>query len=201
MTGDENPSRNVELKVRCDDAGGATIRYRLAELGAGPLPRLTQLDTYFAVPRGRLKLRVTDVARRPSTAELIAYARPDREGARWSSYVRVPVAVADADGLRSALAETVGIRISVAKSREVTVLGATRVHLDAVEGLGAFVELETVVSTQSEEEAAAELGEIVRLLGLERFETVASSYSDLLLNAVGHDEPAARPGAAEREGE
>jgi adenylate cyclase class IV len=141
---------------------------------------MRQIDTYFAVPRGRLKLRQIAGPGEVGSAELIGYARPDVAGARWSAYDLVPVAPDDVPALKRALAATVGIRAVVTKEREVGVLRRTRVHLDNVEGLGCFVELETVVAAGDDEAGAAgELADVAALLGLEGLEPIAGSYAEL----------------------
>lgn len=177
------PARNLELKVGCDSVGLAEVRDRLtaAEI---PLLTLGQVDTYLAVPSGRLKLRETAPSQEgESTAELIAYARPNSSGPRWSTYHRVPVTISDAPVLKAALTATIGVLIEVTKTRTVGVWGHTRVHLDDVRRLGAFVELETVVAGLDEVGANEELAEIAALLGLDRRQPIPGSYSDLLLAA------------------
>ncbi|CAA9552680.1 MAG: hypothetical protein AVDCRST_MAG73-3084 [uncultured Thermomicrobiales bacterium] len=146
---------------------------------------LTQRDAYFAAARGRLKLRRSDEAGRDPAAELIAYHRADETGSRWSAYHRVPVAAEDARALEAALSETVGALAVVAKTRAVGVVGRTRVHLDDVAGLGAFVELETVVAGGDRAAAETEHTAVVAELGLDRgrFAPVAGSYADLMLAA------------------
>ncbi len=111
-----------------------------------------QVDTYFAVEQGRLKLREI-VHTRPAgettaTAELIRYERPDEAGARVSAYERTELA--DPTETRAQLAAEHGIRGVVEKDRELWLVDATRIHLDRVVGLGDFVELETVCARRSD---------------------------------------------------
>ncbi|MDP9368156.1 MAG: class IV adenylate cyclase [Chloroflexota bacterium] len=175
------PARNLELKVGCDPATLAHVRERLAAGGVS-FVTLTQVDTYFAVPSGRLKLRQSAPAiGNEQTAELIGYVRPDTSGPRWSAYHRVPVAAVNATMLKAALTATVGVLTEVIKTRTVGLRGRTRVHLDEVQGLGAFVELETVVVGEDDGSADAELAETAALLGLDRLVPIPGSYSDLLL--------------------
>src|SRR5918997_464088 len=128
------PARNVELKAHDEDPG-RTLERALAA-GAQDRGVLRQRDTYFAVPRGRLKLREEE----PGGATLIAYERPDAASERVSHYRLVPVA--DAAPLRAALAASAGVRVVVEKRRRLLLWEGVRIHLDAVEGLGAFLELE-----------------------------------------------------------
>ena len=171
---------NVETKARCDDL--AAPARTLAAAGARHVGRLDQVDTYFETADGvRLKLRAETRARRDGTsgssAELIRYARPDAAGARVSSYERTPVG--DAAGRRAELAATLGVRGTVVKRRELWLLGSTRVHLDEVEGLGAFLELETIFEEGHEAAARREHDALVELLGIEPHTTIAGSYIDL----------------------
>ncbi len=183
---DHPAARNLELKVGCTPADVARVRDSLLAAGI-PLATLAQVDTYFAVPSGRLKLRETrsNLGGDAQAAELIAYVRPNTSGPRWSAYHRVPVASAVAAVLKAALAATVGVLIEVAKTRTVGVRGRTRIHLDEVRGLGTFVELETVIAGMDEDGAGEELAEIAALLGLDRLTPIPGSYSDLSLAARG----------------
>ena len=164
--------RNLELKVRVADLDAVLDRAR--SLGARDQGLRQDVDTYFQVPSGRLKLRQT--GGQPG-GTLIAYRRQDEPGSRYSDYRLVDVV--DAAGLLAALADTLGIRAVVAKQRHLLLYGATRIHLDRVDGLGCFVELETVLSGQDAREAATEHDFIRRALELDAAEPVSVSYGDL----------------------
>jgi len=100
---------------------------------------LRQTDTYFATPRGRLKLRETAGFQ----AELIFYERDEHGTDRASDY---EVAHSnEPDALRGLLAASLGVLATVRKRRTLLVLDGTRMHLDNVEGLGAFMEIEVPV--------------------------------------------------------
>jgi len=168
------PRRNVELKARDADPAG-TLRRALA-LGATDEGVLTQRDTYFAGARGRLKLR-----EEADGAYLIAYVRPDGEDARTSAYRLADVA--DPVAMREALDAALGTLVTVDKRRHLLLYENVRIHLDEVDGLGAFVELEGVAAADSdlarEHELVARLREELAL-----GEPVAVSYSDLLLDGA-----------------
>jgi adenylate cyclase class IV len=144
---------------------------------------MRHVDTYFRVVHGRLKLReIEDLDRtRSAAAELIGYVRPDASTSRWSSYSVTEIGAGETESLRTSLDGTLGILVRVAKRRDVAIWDATRVHLDVVDGLGAFVELETVIDGQSDIDAVAEHNRIIAALGLDRWEPISGSYSDLLL--------------------
>jgi len=168
--------RNVELKAR--DPDPARTLERALALGAEDRGELVQRDTYFAGARGRLKLRDQD----PGEAELIAYHRPDHNEARTSEYRRVPVG-ADAGALREALDRAHGTLVVVDKRRRLLVWEGVRIHLDEVEGLGCFLELEAVAAEDSD--LSLERQKVERLRGeleIEDTNLVAASYSDLLLD-------------------
>src|SRR5262245_10720332 len=114
-TAPRNGPRNLELKVRCSEAGLVDVRQRLLA-SETPLAALRQIDTYFAVPHGRLKLReIAGPGDGERAAEMIGYTRPDLTGARWSSYERVPLDPTDAPALIRALTATIGPRAVVTK--------------------------------------------------------------------------------------
>jgi homotetrameric cytidine deaminase len=165
------PRRNIEIKARDADPE-RTLELALA-LGAEDRGELAQRDTYFARASGRLKLREQS----PGDAELIEYRREDAVAARASDY-RV-VAVPDPDALREALAAALGTLVVVEKRRRLFVKDGVRIHLDHVEGLGAFVELEAVAP----EAGRDELERVRVALEIEDGALVAESYSDLLLDA------------------
>ncbi len=134
-----------------------------------------QGDTYFRVPCGRLKMRrIRDSPR----GTLIYYDRPDRAESRYSKYYLAPVD--DAEEVETLLDTALGTLVKVDKTRHLFLYGATRIHLDRVENLGCFVELETVMQYQTEEEARAEHELVKQTLGLDEREIVAVSYGDLL---------------------
>jgi adenylate cyclase class IV len=165
--------RNLELKARCADliAAQETVR----RLGAVPGGLELQVDTYFIVPKGRLKLR--EITGQP--AVLIWYDRPNQDGVRASGYYLAPVP--DPLVLRAALASALGVRGEVHKERDIYLWQNVRIHLDEVAGLGSFLELEAVLSPMDDEAMSrARLEQLCRALAIETAETEAASYADLL---------------------
>ncbi len=175
--------RNVEIKAR------ARLPKRLQELASALATRrpehLDQTDTFFSCTKGRLKLRQFGGGR----AELIYYERPDSEGLVTSSYVRTPI---DApDQLHECLRNALGVRAKVRKHRTVYWSGQTRIHLDEVEGLGSFLELEVVLRPdQSVEEGEAEVKHLMGALEIEDEDLINVAYVDLL----SRETEAASPG-------
>ena len=172
---------NVESKVQCSDL--EAVAKRAAAAGAVYAGVLRQTDTYFvAVGTGRLKLREVSHEAPDGTlvesAELIGYERPDRTGARVSTYSREPV---DDPATRAAeLAAELGLRGVVTKRRNLWLLDRTRIHLDRVSGLGDFVELETVAEGAVGPADWAEHDAVAAALGLDLSASTPSSYIDLV---------------------
>ena len=164
---------NVEIKARIPSV--EALLPRAIALADDPPQRITQDDTFFGVARGRLKLR--EFA--DGSGELIHYERPDSEGPKRSDYVIAPVSGPGA--LRDALARACGEIGRVRKQRTILLAGQTRIHLDEVEGLGAFLELEVVLREgQSEHEARQIALALMAELGVGREALVGRAYLDLL---------------------
>jgi adenylate cyclase class IV len=174
---------NVEFKARVPDLG--VMARRAEQLGAVPAGTLEQRDTYFAVPDGRLKLREETVVpvdggvvtRR---AELIAYRRADERRARLSTYERRPVE--DVPATVATLDARHGRTVVVAKVRRLFTWRGVRIHLDDVDRLGAFVELEGVVTPDLPADACADrVDELRGALGIDTGAIVADGYATLVL--------------------
>jgi predicted adenylyl cyclase CyaB len=165
--------RNVEIKARIAGVDALTrIAARLAD--TGPVV-LDQDDTFFACPNGRLKLRDQFAA----GAELIFYQRADASGPKESFYVRTPVA--DPQALRALLLNAYGQTGRVRKRRILFLVGRTRIHLDAVEGLGEFLELEVVLQDgESADQGVLEARKIMAELGIEPQQLIGGAYVDQL---------------------
>jgi adenylate cyclase class IV len=166
------PRRNIELKCRCADL--AAVRARAQHLGARDAGVLEHHDTFFEAPLGRLKLRDFGDGR----AELISYRRPDTTEARGSDFFVYPVG--DPVLLRAALAHALATGGTVRKRRHLFLYRHTRIHLDEVEGLGTFVELETVMAGQSEQEGHEELAHVAAALALKPEDAIPRPYVELL---------------------
>lgn len=165
--------RNIEIKARV--ASLATLEPRVAAIATqGPTP-IAQDDTFFRCANGRLKLR--EFA--DGTGELIFYQRADEGGPKTSFYVRTPTR--DPAGLREALTLANGIVGRVVKARTLYLVGRTRVHLDRVQELGEFMELEVVLEDDEPEAAGmAEADALMRTLGIAAEDCISGAYLDLL---------------------
>ena len=164
---------NVEIKARVDDLDALCMR--AAALADDGPHELLQDDTFFRVPDGRLKLRVFS----DGQGELIYYQRADTRGPRASFYLisRTP----DPDPLRASLAAAWGEAGRVRKHRTLFLAGRTRIHLDRVEGLGNFLELEVVLSDhESVAHGQAEARRLMTALGVSDAQLLDVAYVDLL---------------------
>ncbi len=165
-------ARNIEIKARVEDME------RTSRLVAGAADRgpqtLVQTDTFFVVDRGRLKLR--EFA--DSDAELIYYLRPDTTGPKESKYQREQVS--NPTAMRELFAERLGTIGTVRKERTVYWVGRTRIHLDEVQKLGNFLELEVVLKEQEPVEAGVREAErLMELFEIDEASLVSDAYIDL----------------------
>jgi len=169
--------RNIEFKARLVDFAGA--RQIAQELAKSRMGVEQQTDTYFVVPRGRLKLR--EIA--GGGAWLIAYERADSPELRNSDYRLI--AVSDPAELKAALAETLGVRVIVDKRREIFLHHNVRIHLDQVAGLGEFLEFEAVLGPgDSDSSGHAQVAGLRDAFQSALGEPMATSYSHLLLGKL-----------------
>ena len=170
--------RNIEVKAQITADELDAVRERALQLASEPPQSLQQRDTFFAVSRGRLKLREFG----DGSGELIFYERPDQAGPKPSSYVLSPSAAPSS--LLAALSGALGVRGVVVKRRQVVLAGQTRIHLDEVEDLGYFLELEVVLrSDQSDAEGEEIAEQLCSQLRLRRDAFVSEAYIDLLEGA------------------
>ena len=165
--------RNVEIKARIADPSALA---RKAEAMADRAAQvIAQDDTFFNCTTGRLKLRVFS----PTAGELIFYRRPDQTGPKESFYVRSTTS--SPATLREALALAYGIAGRVRKQRTLYLVGRTRIHVDRVEGLGDFMELEVVLAEGEAVDAGVhEAHDLMARLGIDASALIDRAYVDLL---------------------
>ena len=166
---------NLELKARCADL--ALARERARAIATAWLGVDDQVDTYFVTRAGRLKLRESSL----SGAQLVPYFRADEPRARRSDYQ--VIAVEDGAALARMLREMLGVHRVVRKRREIALYENVRIHLDRVEGLGTFVELEAVWDGADAglAEQQRKLAFLREQLGVRDEDVLAGSYESLLI--------------------
>ncbi len=167
---------NVEIKARCTEDQFQMIRESLNgnEIYRKGFDR--QIDTYFKVPNGRLKLRSGDIEN-----FLIQYDRPNQAGPKISKYLLVKTE--PGSYMREALTKALGVLVVVDKLREIFYLDNIKIQLDRIEGLGTFVEIEArdenEVIGQDKLQLQCEL--LMDKFGIKQTDLIESSYSDMIL--------------------
>lgn len=167
--------RNLEIKAPLADLAAA--RQQALRLATAHPGLETQIDRYYKLDASgaeRLKERVSSL----HGTMLIHYRRPEAAGVRASDY-----RLLDPDGAeaRDLLAGRGPVVLTVRKTREVFLVDNVRVHLDEVEGLGSFLELEAMLDADHDLAACRlQVAELMRAFGVEEGALLAASYSDLL---------------------
>ena len=164
---------NIEIKARTRDF--EEVRRRAESLSDTLVEVIPQEDIFFNTEKGRLKLRILAL----NLGQLIYYTRPDQQGPKRSEYhfYETP----DPENLKRVLELAYGIRGVVKKTRYLYLVGQTRVHLDDVEGLGQFMELEVVMGEgQGDAQGQAIAEGLMSRLGVGRGDLLEGAYMDLL---------------------
>lgn len=166
-------AKNIEIKARVPDM--ERLESDAAAFSDTPVEILDQEDIFYSVPDGRLKLRILA----DDHGELIHYFRGDDVGPRPSRYIIAPTEAPAA--LRAILDGVLPIIGTVRKQRRLYRVGPTRIHLDRVEGLGDFMELEVVLYPGQDESDGVAIAEtLMERLGIARDQLVPDAYIDLL---------------------
>lgn len=168
---------NIEIKAICADA--LFIRNYLQQHNADFKGTDLQTDTYFNVNSGRLKLRQGNIEN-----SLIYYNRENKAGPKLSEVTLYPV-TGNSELLKKALVEANGIKVEVKKKREIYFIDNVKFHLDEVEGLGCFVEIEAIDDDGSKgiEFIKKQCDFYVRELQIKESDLLTMSYSDMLMKA------------------
>ncbi len=164
--------RNFELKARLRSREEAIATSE--RLAARPQGNIHQIDTYFGVPSGRLKLREAV----PGRCELVFYHRADVSGPKGCDYTLEPAQ----PSIKGILAEALGVIALVDKVRTLYLWENVRIHIDDVVGLGAFLEFEAVLDEEHDDaDGARKLEYLIAQFGIAPEEHLAVSYLDLTL--------------------
>lgn len=165
---------NVEIKAKCSNP--EFVRNYLNSHNANYKGTDEQTDTYFNVPNGRLKLRQGNIEN-----NLIYYERSNQAGPKQSHFQLVKVE--DAEGLRKALTSANGIKVVVAKRREIYYIDNVKFHIDEVPGLGSFVEIEAgnILADISKEQLQQQCEMYMKEFSIKSEDLLENSYSDMLI--------------------
>uniref|UniRef100_A0A182MZZ9 CYTH domain-containing protein n=1 Tax=Anopheles dirus TaxID=7168 RepID=A0A182MZZ9_9DIPT len=171
--------RNIELKATLGSADAFAHRVAIAKklTGTDGTP-IVQSDVFFNATKGRLKLRYIKNGSVTERSELISYDRPDEAGPKLSLYDKMDVN--EPQLLERILAETVGVRGRVDKTRLLFLHGQTRIHLDDVASLGHYLEFEVVLTPdQTIEQGQTVVDELKRLFEIADDQLITGAYMDL----------------------
>ncbi|XP_034257039.1 uncharacterized protein LOC117654484 [Thrips palmi] len=166
--------RNVEIKAVIKNF--ASFLLKAEELSGSAGKTFKQVDTFFQVPNGRLKFREEE----GRTPQLVFYDRPDEEGPKLSNFecCELPVGT----NLVSVLSQAINVKGVLKKSRTLCMIGQTRVHIDRVEGLGDFMELEVqLTEEQTVEEGDRIAKDLMEKLGVSKDDLIQGAYMDHVL--------------------
>ncbi len=165
--------RNIEIKARIENI--EVVLPLVAKIADEGPTEIVQDDTFFSCPTGRLKLRTFS----ETDGQLIFYLRPDKAGPKECTYIISPTA--SPGTLRQTLSLAYGERGRVRKHRTLFMVGRTRVHLDRVEKLGDFLELEVALDVgESAEAGMAVAHELPNRLAISSHQLLEGAYVDLL---------------------
>ncbi len=168
---------NVELKARCRDR--EAVREALLRLDAEDCGVEHQVDTYFSMGSYRMKLRESSRGEH----RLIWYTRPDTTDSRKSTYRLMPVL--DPGAKRRILSLAMGVKQVVTKDRHLFLVGPTRIHLDSVDELGSYLEIEVVLGDAvTEAKGHRIVADLRRKLHVRDEDLVSRSYADLVGDAL-----------------
>ena len=176
------PHVNYEFKAVAKDH--RPLRAILKKLKARSPGIDHQIDTYFRIPEGRLKIRQGNIEN-----SLIFYRRTNNARARQSRIRMIAMSPQEAKTVKDILSAALGVRAVVDKKREIYFVGNVKIHLDRVRGLGKFIEVEAINDLQiggrrvktRPARIREEALEFQRLFGIENSDIMAESYSDMVL--------------------
>jgi len=166
----------VELKAKIDNID--KIREKILKLNAKFIGKFHQIDTYFNVPKGRLKLR--EVEGKPY-AQLIYYERENIAAPKKSKVFILEIS--NPEEFKEKTEKILGIKSVVDKVREVYTYRETKIHLDSVKKLGYFIEFEKETSDLEIENCRKFLEKMMEKLKIKRENLIGLSYGELILNA------------------
>jgi predicted adenylyl cyclase CyaB len=164
---------NLELKIRV--TSHQSLKKILEQIGAENKGMLKQKDVYYSIPNGLLKLRIEN-----RNESLIFYNRNENNKNWWSDFEVLQFANAKGEKFFNNLFD---VEVIVKKKRELFYYDDTRIHLDKVNNLGKFLELETLV-INGKVDAKKRFEKIISLLKLDESKQIRKSYRDLLVGGT-----------------
>lgn len=167
---------NIEIKARTTNQD--KIRELILSKNADFIGEDHQIDTYFKVRKGMLKLREGNIEN-----NLIYYEREKKKGLKQSNITLIEVD--PKSQLKELLTRALGVLVVVDKVREIYFVGNVKLHIDKVKGLGSFVEIEAISrdGTASKEELSKQCQYFLDLFDIPEKYLLSESYSDMLRKA------------------
>ena len=162
--------RNLEVKIKLDSLKELKQELKLNRIGLKEI--LVQKDVYYKIKNGLLKLRIEN-----DKSSLIYYLRDEKSSKRWSDFEYIKFTEGDPEKF---FAKFLGTEVIISKIRELYIYNNTRIHLDKVRGLGAFIELETIV-INGLKDAEIRFNDMIKRLNFDIEKQIRASYRDLLL--------------------
>jgi len=168
------PHLNIEIKASCKDQD--KIRDILKERNADFKGLDRQIDTYFKVNSGRLKLREGNIEN-----FLVFYNREDKSGPKESNVTLFKYD--PKSNLKEILLSSLGVLVVVDKQREIYFIDNVKFHLDKVKDLGNFVEIEAIDKEGNigREKLLKQCQEYMKIFDIKESDLISKSYSDLLI--------------------
>ncbi len=165
---------NIEFKAKTNDVQAAEkilLRHNPKFIGEDH-----QIDTYFNVPNGRLKLREGNIEN-----ALIHYERENTAGSK-SSQVILYQHQPD-ENLKAILTKALGIKAVVDKKRKIYFIDNVKFHFDTVENLGTFIEVEAIDKDGSigKEKLQRQCDFYAAMFNIKQEDYMAVSYSDMIM--------------------
>ncbi len=169
---------NIEIKIKVNNS--KEIEAALLEKNAQYIGEDHQIDTYFKIPRGRLKLREGNIEN-----SLILYQREETKNLK-KSVVKLQKLGKENTGLKDILTNLFGVFKVVDKRRKIFFIDNVKFHIDTVKGLGKYVEIEAISSDKkyNETELTAQCDAYIDYLKLDRNAFIDKSYSDLVVDSL-----------------
>lgn len=166
---------NVEIKAKSKK--NAEIRKLLEERNADFKGKDHQIDTYFKVNNGRLKLREGSIEN-----NLIHYNRQNQKGPKQADIILYKPEPKST--LKELLVAALGVLTIVDKQREIYFIENVKFHLDQVKNLGTFMEIEAIDRDGSigREKLLDQCEHYMKMFGISEHNLVSNSYSDMILN-------------------
>lgn len=164
----------IEMKARCSNP--SKVRHLLLQQPNIQFIGIdSQVDTYFKIPSGRLKLREGNIEN-----SLIYYDRENKKDAKKSDvtlYKSTEIA-----SLKAVLVAALPILIVVEKKREIYFIDHIKFHIDTLTSLGSFLEIEVIDANDAMDisEMRQQCERYMKLLDVQKEDLMEHSYSEML---------------------